>query len=180
MRTSRRSGFTLFETLTTVVVGGVVAAVAIPRLDMTQLKADAAMYNVVLSFDVANNSMTVLEDKNNSGTYDTGDRQTSVALEDGVKFAETPAPLDGMTGNVMIEAPTLSAAAVAYGANTNGANNSPNVTFRRNGAASGSGAVFFKTKDGNDDSMRAVTLTKSTGRAKKYRLRASRWVSAES
>ena len=102
MRMSRRRGFSMIEMLTTLIIMGIVAAMAVPKLDLSHMKSDAALrqvttlfvqaqrtalakqYNVLISVDVTGNRMRLVEDRNNSSTYDTGDRMMWMAFEPGL------------------------------------------------------------------------------------------------
>ena len=83
---------TIIELLMVMIILGVVAAIAVPRIDMNAYRADAAaravrgvlqiaqrsaitrQSNVVVTFDSTNHRMTVLEDNNDNGTADPGER----------------------------------------------------------------------------------------------------------
>ncbi len=183
MRMSRRRGFSMIEMLTTLIIMGIVALMAVPKMDLAHMKSDAALrqvttffvqaqrtaltkqYNVIVSFDVPNNRIRLVEDKNNTNTYDTGDRAMWMALEPGTTFTTSPTPVDGMSGVIYFVRPKL-------------LDGYPSVIFRRNGAASSDGAVFFTSKATDPGSNRAVAITQSTGRADPYKYTGSTWVRA--
>jgi prepilin-type N-terminal cleavage/methylation domain-containing protein len=95
-----RRGVTIIELLMVMIILGVVAAMAVPRIDMNASRADAAaravrgvlqiaqrsaitrQSNVVVTFDSTNRRMTVLEDINDNGATDAGERMTSKPLEE--------------------------------------------------------------------------------------------------
>jgi prepilin-type N-terminal cleavage/methylation domain-containing protein len=181
MQMSRRRGFSMIEMLTTLIIMGIVAAMAVPRMDLSHMKSDAALrqvttlfvqaqrtaltkqYNVLVSFDVPNNRIRMVEDRNNSNAFDAGDRAMWMALEPGTKFTASPLAVDGIGGTVTFLRPkTLD----GY----------PSVIFRRNGAASSDGGVFFTTKPTDLGSLRAVIITQSTGRSDPYKYTGSSWV----
>jgi len=183
MRMSRRSGFSMIELLTTLIIMGVVAMMAVPKLDLSHMRSDAALrqvtslliqaqrtalmkqYNVIVSVDVATSRLRLIEDRNNSGVIDAGDRSFWMALDRGVTFAATPVSLDGMGGTVTFVRPRT-------------IDGFPSVIFRRNGAASSDGALFFTTKVSDPGSLRAVTITQSTGRTDPFKYTGSTWVRA--
>jgi prepilin-type N-terminal cleavage/methylation domain-containing protein len=183
MRMSRRSGFSMLELMTTLIIMGIIAAMAVPRLDLSHMRGDAALrqmttllvqaqrtalskqHNVIISIDAANSRMRLIEDRNNSSTFDAGDRQVWMALEPGVYFVASPTPLEGMSGPVSF-------------VRTRIVNGYPSVIFRRNGAASSDGALFVTPKATDPGSMRAVTITQSTGRADGYKYNGADWVLA--
>jgi prepilin-type N-terminal cleavage/methylation domain-containing protein len=183
MRMSRRSGFSMLELMTTLIILGIVAAMAVPRLDMAHMRSDAALrqittfmvqaqrtaltkqHDVIVSVDAAASRLRLVEDRNNSGTFDTGDRQFWMALEQGVEFAPAPVPLDGQSGPVsFVRMRTI--------------DGFPSVIFRRNGAASSDGALFITAKATDPGSMRGLYITQSTGRAEAFKYNGADWVRA--
>jgi prepilin-type N-terminal cleavage/methylation domain-containing protein len=183
MRMSRRSGFSMIELVTTLIIMGIVAAMAVPKIDLSRMRSDAALreltmvmmqaqrtaltkqHDVIVSIDVATSRVRIVEDKNNSGTYDTGDRAVWMALESGVKFSAAPAALDGLTGVTSFVKPkTIDAM--------------PSLIFRRNGAASSDAALFLSARPSDAGASRAVYITQSTGRADAFKYAATGWVRA--
>lgn len=180
---SRRSGFSMLELMTTLIIMGIIAVMAVPRLDLTRMRGDAALrqmttllvqaqrtalskqHNVIISVDAANSRLRLIEDKNNSSTFDAGDRQFWMALEPGIDFVASPTPLEGMSGPV------------SFG-RTRIINGYPSVIFRRNGAASSDAAMFVTPKPNDVGAMRAVVITQSTGRADAYKYNGAVWVRA--
>ena len=180
MQMSRRRGFSMIEMLTTLIIMGIVAMMAIPKLDLSHMKSDAALrqvmtffvqaqrtaltkqYNVIVSIDVAGNRLRFIEDRNNSSLYDAGDRMYWMALEPGTQFAATPVNLDGMGGTVTFVRPKT-------------VDGYPSVIFRRNGAASSDGVLFFTAKATDPGSLRGVEITQSTGRADPFKYTGSSW-----
>jgi prepilin-type N-terminal cleavage/methylation domain-containing protein len=183
MRMSQRRGFSMIEMLTTLIIMGIVAAMAVPKMDLAHMKSDAALrqvttffvqaqrtaltkqYNVIVSIDVPNNRLRLVEDRNNSSTIDAGDRSMWMALEPGTQFIASPLVLDGLSGTF---ATTRAKTVDGY----------PSIIFKRNGAASSDAAIFFTGKVTDVGSIRAVEITQSTGRADPYKYTGSSWVRA--
>lgn len=183
MHMSRRSGFSMLELLSTMTIMAIIAGMAIPRMDLARARSDAALrqvtmlciqaqrtaltrqYNVILSVDQVNSRIRLVEDRNNSGTFDAGDRAVWTALESGIRFVATPTALDGLSGTVIFVKPKL-------------LDTYQSVIFRRNGAASSDGVVVFSAKASDVGAARAVLITQSTGRADGYKYTGTAWVRA--
>lgn len=183
MQMSRRSGFSIIELLVTMVLMAIMAGIAIPRIDLSRMRSDAALrqltmlciqaqrialtkqYNVILSVDEASARVRMVEDRNNSGTFDAGDRMVWMALERGVTFTAAPAPLDGISGTVSFTRPKV-------------IDSYQSVIFRRNGAASSDGLIVVSAKTSDAGAARAVFITQSTGRADGYKYSGAAWVRA--
>ncbi len=181
MQMSHRRGFSMIELLTTLIIMAIIAGMAVPRIDMSRMRSDAALrqmttlfiqaqrtaltkqYNVIVSIDAPNSRLRMVEDRNNSNTFDAGDRMMWMALEPGVKFVPSPTPLDGMSGSVIFLKPKT-------------IDSYPSVIFRRNGAASSDGAMFVSSKPTDVGATRAVAITQSTGRADGYKYTGTAWV----
>lgn len=183
MQMSRRSGFSMLELTVTIVIIGMMAAMALPKMDLARMRSDAVLrqismicvqaqrtalakqYNVLVAFDVANGRVRFVEDKNNSNTFDAGDRDTWTTLDPDVEFTSAPAALEGSTQPVTFARPRL-------------LDGLPMVVFRRNGAASSDGVVFVTAKPSDPGATRGLTITQSTGRAEGFKWNGANWVRA--
>ena len=172
-----RRGYSLGELLLVIVIVGILAALAIPRLDWMKYRLNAEsrnmalqmtyaqrlsvslQHNVQVTIDHGQRRLIVDEDANNDGNYSSGERRRMIQLEDGVNFekngvADLPAP-----------APT---------------NEVTRLIYRRDGSCDQAGVIFLNTARGvalslNKDA-RALEIARATGRATTYRYLNGAWV----
>lgn len=170
------AGFSMFEMLTIVVIIGILAALAVPRLDWTayrvnsetrnmvmqlayaQRLAVSLQHNVLVTVDGTNRRLIVDEDKNDDGTYQSSERRRVVQLDDGVTFARNSVP------DLPAPAPT---------------NVLTVITYRRDGSASATGVLFMNSQRGanlgNNKHARALEVIRATGRAMWYSYSSGAW-----
>jgi prepilin-type N-terminal cleavage/methylation domain-containing protein len=178
-----RRGVTLIEMMIVVVLLSLVSALALPRLNLAQFRADDSVravrttlqtaqrlavtrqYDVIVSFDTANHQLIVVEDTNNNYQVDPGEHTTATPLDQGVTF--------GTPGQGGVVGPVSSS---INGTNVMTINGLPSVVFLRSGSASSYVEVYL-TANGNNGEVewRAVQLTQSTGRTVWYRWLVSAW-----
>lgn len=176
-----RRGFTLLELVVVLIMIGIIAGMAVPRLNYEKYRADAGMRtvrtvlmsaqrnaimrqtNVVIGFDVGNRSMRIVEDANNNCTIDSGERSTSRPLEDGATFT---VPASGYSGTV---------AAAVTGANLCTMAGLPAIQFLRDGAASTDLEVYLTSSRGTPVDHRLVRVTMATGRTESFRYTGTNW-----
>lgn len=172
-RAGSRDGVTLLEMMIALVMVGILAGIAASRLDWVKYRADSAARGVLTDLanaqrlavslqanvritipDVAR--MQILEDLNDNGSTDSGERLRSLPLDNSFTFAKgtagnTPSPADPTTLTV--------------------------VTFRRDGSANRSG-TFYLSGPGADPTCRhcrALTVTRATGRVVLYSHASGAW-----
>lgn len=182
-RTARRArrGFTLLELTVVLIMVGIIAAMAVPRLNYDRFRADAGLRtvrtilqgaqrnaimrqtNVVVGFDIANRQMVIVEDADNDCTWDSVERKTSRPLEDGVKFA-LPAVGYGSTPSSAVSGSNL---CTIVGL--------PAVQFLRDGAASTDLDVYVTSSRGVQADFRLARVTQATGRTEAFRYTGSAW-----
>ena len=177
-----RSGMTLLEVLTVMVVIGIIAAIGLPRIDYSRYRADAAVqmvrgtlqqaqrnaiqrqHDIVVSFDVPGRRVRVLEDANNNRQRDGAERALWRPLEEGARFAAPPAGLGGATG-----------AAAVNGPNLRTLDGMPSITFHANGSASTDAQVYVTSARAQESDFRAIQVTQATGRVDWFRRTGSAW-----
>ena len=177
-----RAGFTLIELLIAMVIISIIAGLAIPRIDFSGLRSDAGarlvrttltnasrlavlrQHDVIVSFDATKQGLLVIEDANNNGTIDSGERTSWKPLEDGVGFY---VPKKGVGGGTP--------SATVTGTNLKSIGGLPSVVFHRSGSSSSGVEAYLSMPRGVDTDARAVMVTQSTGRVDWYRNTANGW-----
>jgi prepilin-type N-terminal cleavage/methylation domain-containing protein len=175
---------TLIEVLTVIVIIGIVATFALPRLDIDQYKMNSAVrginssvmyaqreavslqHDVRVAFDLPLNRLRIHEDANNDGIIQATERVTYANLEDGVTFAkggEAALPFGGAVVNFTRLQGTL-----------------PVIIFRRDGTASENGGFYMNPRKslaaGVTKNARAGQVVRSTGRIVWYTYATGTWV----
>lgn len=165
----------MIEVVIVLLLTGIVAGLAYPRIDVSRYKADAvvvgvrsamqqaqrasliAQYDVIVSFDVNGGRMRLVWDANNNHLIDFGERVTWQSLTSGNKFA---IPATGVRGVIT---------AAVSGATVRTMDNMPTVTFHRDGSLSSDLEIYMSTI-GHTTLWRAVTVIQATGRTDWFRL----------
>ncbi|HXY30987.1 MAG TPA: GspH/FimT family pseudopilin [Gemmatimonadaceae bacterium] len=179
-----RRGFTVLELMIVIALISIVAAFAYPKVNFQQFQVDAGarlmrltmqnaqrlavtrQYDVVVSFDLANRRMRVLEDGNNNDAVDGGERVTWHNLEDSVHFATPPVGVNGAVATSIV------------GSNVKTIDGMPSIVFRRDGAASSDMEIYLTSKRAKANDYRGVVVVQSTGHTDWYRYINSRWLQA--
>ena len=166
-----------------VVLIGLIAAFAVPKLDFTRYRLNGAARSVVsllnraqrqvvtdqnnvnVIFNSANQSITLHEDMDNDNQIDNGERTRSFPIGEGAVF--------GL--GTSVSARLYTPGPVTFTRRLNG---SPEVIFRRDGSASEAGAVYItSTRSGgaNAADTRSIEVIAATGRVEWYRYDGTRW-----
>ncbi|MGH7717918.1 MAG: pilus assembly FimT family protein [Gemmatimonadaceae bacterium] len=171
----RRAGFTIIELLVVIAIIGVLAAITLPRVNVTQYHMDTAarqtrivlqnaqrlaitrQYDVIVSVDVAAGRLRVVEDRDNDATLDSDERVTWTALQDGARFTKPAAGLSGTVTGPLV------------GSNVRTVGGLPSVIFRRDGAASSTLEAYLSSAHNRPTDARAVSLSQATGRTAWFR-----------
>jgi prepilin-type N-terminal cleavage/methylation domain-containing protein len=183
-----RPAFTLLELMVVLVLAGVMMAVALPRIDTSKYKADAVVqivrttmqaasrtavtqqHDVIVSFDTVGQRIRVVNDLNNNGTVEPGERFSFRGLDQGVLFAD-PSVI-GVSGT-SISSPITGATISTLDA-------MPTITFHRDGSVSSDAEIYVSIRAHGPNMYRALLLAQATGRCDWYRLntQAGKWVIA--
>jgi prepilin-type N-terminal cleavage/methylation domain-containing protein len=182
VRQGNRDGITIIEMVVTVVVIGILATIALPKLNLHRFRVDAGLrqvevalqqaeraaiqrqHDVLVSFDVSGGRIRIVDDVNNDGIAESGERTSWKVLEDGIKFSAPSSPL-----------PNGGSGAVA-GGNLISVDAMPTIIFRRDGAASSDLQAYLTSNRNKSEDFRALQVNRATGRVDWYRLRTAGWV----
>ncbi len=177
----RTVGVTLIELLVVLTLIGIVVGMAMPHVNITKYRMDAAarltastlqiaqrlaitrQYDVVVGFDQTRGRLRVLEDGNNNGLADPGEHIVWRPLEDGARFARPPAPL------------TAGATNAVSGSRLRLIDGMQSVVFRRSGAATTDVDVYLTSTRGDANDVRGVAVVQATGRTEWFRYIGGAW-----
>ena len=176
-----RSGFTLLELVVVLIMVGLIAGMAVPRLNYEKYRADAAMRtvrsilqgaqrnaimrqtDVVVGFNTTTNQMEIIEDADNDCAYDPGERLTKRPLEDGAKFAIPSSPYGGAV-STPVSGPNM---CTIRGLKA--------IQFLRDGATSTDLDIYLTSSRGTATDFRLIRVTQASGRTETRRFDGSTW-----
>jgi prepilin-type N-terminal cleavage/methylation domain-containing protein len=172
----RRRGFTLVETLVTLMITGVLLRVMLPKIDVTRYRADSVaqqlrstfqqaqrtsllrQHDVLVSFDTVGHRVRVVWDANNDGAVNSGERVIWRSIETGNRFV---VPSAGVVGSV---------ASSVNGTALRAVDGMPTLVFHRDGSVSTDAEIYLVTAgQAAAAGFRAVLLIQATGRSEWYR-----------
>jgi prepilin-type N-terminal cleavage/methylation domain-containing protein len=179
-------GFTSLEVLLVVAIIGILAVVALPRIDLYRIQANSAVqvlsttmvatqrealtkqHDMILTFDVANRRMRLIWDANSNAVIDGNERIRTIPLDDRIAFGRGGAPARAFGGGP-----------INFNKSINGL---PALIFHRNGSASGIGGFYVTTTravlDGGtkwNRDTRAVEIVRATGRTEWFKYNGTAW-----
>ena len=171
-----RTGFTLLELIIVLVIMGVIAGMAIPRLRPSGYRADAAaqqirsvvqtaqrtsltrQYDVIVSVDTAKFGLRIAEDVNNDGIIEPGEWKFWRTEGDFNRFAAPPLGVNGVVNTSVV------------GSTLKTVDGYPSITFHRDGSASSDAEIYVSSSYKGRTDWRAITISRSTSRTELYRL----------
>ena len=180
-----RGGFTLIELLVILAVVSILMTITISTIDTRRFQLDSAVkevravvttsrgrallqqHDIVVTFNVADHLLFVLDDANNNRSADSGERKRTVPLGDDVRFDRGGADaIQGVND------------AVSF---TKKSETLPALTFHRNGAASEEGIIYVTSaraagRDEFPQDTRALLVERATGRIRCLSYRTRQWV----
>lgn len=172
-----RAGFSMVEIIIVLVMMAVVAGMALPRLNLSQFRADAAaqqvrsvfqtaqrtsltrQYDVIVSVDTAQFALRIAEDVNNDGTIQVSEWKFWRPTGEGNRFAIPPRALN---------TPTVTSSVV--GAQLKIVDGRKSVIFHRDGSTSTDAEIYVQSEYKGRTDYRAITVARATGRTELYRL----------
>jgi prepilin-type N-terminal cleavage/methylation domain-containing protein len=179
-----RQGFTIIELLMVMVLISIMASWAIPKMSLAHFRADAAgrlvrtliqtgqrnaitrQSDVIVSFDLVNNRLRIVQDYNNNDTLNAGDKVDYRALEEGAHFAKPSwAGPNGTTP-----------AAALVGNNLRTVSGLSGFIFRRDGSGTSDVEIYTTMRDNVPQEYRAVTLTGATGKTDLWKYNGTIWI----
>jgi prepilin-type N-terminal cleavage/methylation domain-containing protein len=179
-----RAGFSLMEMMVVLMIVGLGMAMVVPRINVTQQRAESAVqsvastlmvaqraavsrqHDVIVAFETDQQRVRIHFDIDNDGVMDAGEAVRREPLGNAVIF--------GRSGT----APTITQIGAGPVSFTGRQGGMPMVIFGRGGNASEEGGLYITTASGTSPTAytsRAVLVDRATGRASVFRYTQSGW-----
>jgi Tfp pilus assembly protein FimT len=183
MRTGE-PGFSTLELMLAICIMGMMAGIALTKVDLARMEANSAVqvlstsmvaaqreaitkqHDIILTFDAPQRTLRMIWDRDSDGGIDAGERIRAIPLDGRITFG-----LGGATARA------FGANAINFDRDINGL---PALIFHRNGSASGIGGFYLTSTramagPGYSDDTRAVEIIRATGRTEWYRYTGAAW-----
>lgn len=183
-RTHSARGFSTLELMLVIVIMGMMSAIALSRIDLAKMEANAAVqvlstsmvaaqreaitkqHDIILTFDAARRTVRMIWDRDSDGGIDAGERTRVIPLDGRIGFGLGGAPARAFGGNP-----------INFDRDIDG---DPALIFHRNGSASGIGGFYLTSSralagPGYATDTRAVEIVRATGRTEWHRYTGSAW-----
>ena len=167
----------MIEIVIVLVMMAVIAGMAIPRLNLSQFRADAAaqqvrsvfqtaqrtsltrQYDVIVSVDTTQFGLRIAEDVNNDGSIQVSEWKFWRPTGEGNRFAIPPRGISAAS----VSSPVM-------GAGLRTVDGMPSVIFHRDGSTSTDAEIYVESSHKGRTDYRAIAVTRATGRTELYRL----------